>query len=87
MTYVIESIRNREDGTPLEREGQRNGPRVELLSHVLGAPMLICYRDDRNRIARTSEVLSVLDSEDGMRRTVITRNTKYTFTKEALSRH
>ncbi|MGF7045729.1 hypothetical protein J2T13_000189 [Paenibacillus sp. DS2015] len=84
MIYVIESIRNRDDGSPHEREARRKGQRVELLSYDVGSPMLVCYRDDHNSILRTSEVVSVLGSDCGSFRRITTKNTVYTFREEVV---
>ncbi|MEK5178487.1 hypothetical protein [Paenibacillus odorifer] len=82
LSYVIESIRNL-DGSAHERGARRKGQRVEILRCDIGAPMLVCYRDDGNKILRTSAVKSVLYA-DGVEEVVVyTQNTEYTFVKEA----
>lgn len=83
QSYVIESVRNL-DGKPHEREVRRKGQRVEILRCDIGAPMLVCYRDDGNKILRTSAVANV----GGTRKypgglVVTTNNTVYTFGKAA----
>lgn len=78
--YIIESIRNR-DGTPHEREARRKGQRVEILSCEVGAPMLVCYRDDINRIMRSSPVIHVHQTEGNETILVHTENSVYTFEK------
>ncbi|OMC96235.1 hypothetical protein BJP49_11075 [Paenibacillus odorifer] len=80
QSYVIESISNL-DGTTHEREARRKGQRVEILRCEVGAPMLVCYRDDGNKILRTSFVRSIADSDGVV--SVVTSNTVYTFGKEA----
>lgn len=83
QSYVIESIRNL-DRNPHEREEahtRRKGQRVEILLCEVGAPMLVCYRDDGNKILRTSFVRSIADSDGVV--SVVTSNTVYTFGKEA----
>ena len=79
--YTIESIRNL-DGTPHEREARRKGQRVELLRYERGLPLLICYRDDYNKILRTSAVQDVLTSDEAETVAVYTKHTVYTFRKE-----
>lgn len=83
QSYVIESIRNL-DGTAHEREDSEKGQRVEILRCEKGAPMLVCYRDDGNKILRTSPIVSI----GGTRKypgglVVTTKNTVYTFGKGA----
>ncbi|MEK3988036.1 hypothetical protein MHB77_32430 [Paenibacillus sp. FSL K6-3166] len=80
QSYVIESIHNL-DGTTHERGARRKGQRVEILRCEVGAPMLVCYRDDGNKILRTSFVRSIADSDGVV--SVVTSNTVYTFGKEA----
>jgi hypothetical protein len=76
--YVIESIRNR-DGSPHEREARRKGQRVELLQYGPGAPMLVCYRDDHNKILRTSAIENTFYTDGEQDIVVHTQNTVYTF--------
>lgn len=82
QSYVIESIRNL-DGSTHEREDRRKGQRVEILRCEVGAPMLVCYRDDGNKILRTSAVDSVIYTEGAGEVVVYTQNTEYSFVKEA----
>lgn len=79
--YVIESIRNRADGNPHEREARRKGHRVEILHCCVGDSLLFAYRDDGGKVLRTSAVSSVSHGDDDL--VVWTRNTVYHFTKEA----
>lgn len=78
--YVIESIRNL-DGSPHEREARRKGQRVELLRCEPGAPLLACYRDDYNKILRTSTAKHVLATDGAEEVVVYTQNSVYTFRK------
>ncbi|MNC33297.1 hypothetical protein D3C75_816850 [compost metagenome] len=82
QSYVIDSIRNL-DGTAHEREARRKGQRVEILNCEVGAPMLVCYRDDGNKLLRTSAVANVLYSDSADEVVVYTQNTEYSFVKEA----
>lgn len=82
QSYVIESIRNL-DGTAHEREARRKGQRVEILRCDVGAPMLVCYRDDGNKILRTSTVRTVLYTDFYEAVAVYTQNTVYMFGKVA----
>ncbi|OMD16242.1 hypothetical protein [Paenibacillus odorifer] len=86
QSYVIESIRNldgKSEATTHERESRRNGQRVEILRCEVGAPMLVCYRDDGNKILRTSAVANVLYTDGAREVVVYTQNSEYTFVKEA----
>jgi hypothetical protein len=80
VTYVIESVCN-QDGTPHERDGRRKGHRVEIIRCTIGAPLTYRYLDEENARVRTSAVDNVLIGEGLL--VVWTRNTVYTFTKEA----
>lgn len=82
QSYVIESIRNL-DGTAHERESRRKWQRVEILRCDIGEPLLVCYRDDGNKILRTSAVTNVLHTDDDNAVTIYTQNTEYSFVKEA----
>ncbi|MEC0167897.1 hypothetical protein [Paenibacillus graminis] len=85
--YVIESIRNLDGkggSVPHECEARRKGQRVELLRCENGAPLLVCYRDDHNKILRTSAVQSVLHTDGDENIAVYTQNTVYTFGKVAV---
>ncbi|WP_339811195.1 hypothetical protein MKY63_00855 [Paenibacillus sp. FSL R7-0189] len=82
QSYVIESIRNL-DGSAHERGTRRKGQRVEILRCGVGAPMLVCYRDDGNKILRTSAVENVLYTDGAGEVVVYTKNSEYTFVKEA----
>ncbi|WP_342480445.1 hypothetical protein NST07_25870 [Paenibacillus sp. FSL L8-0340] len=76
--YVIESIRNL-DGTAHEREAQRKGQRVEILNCTVGQALLLVYRDDYNKLLRTSPVTNVLAGASEL--VVWTQNSEYTFRK------
>lgn len=82
QSYIIESIRNL-DGTAHEREARRKGQRVEILRCEVGEPLLVCYRDDGNKILRTTAVTNVLHTDGDAEVVVYTQNSEYTFVKGA----
>lgn len=82
QSYVIESIRNL-DGTAHEREARRKGQRVEILRCTIGEPLIVCYRDDGNKLLRTTAVSNVLYADGADEVVVYTQNTEYSFWKEA----
>ncbi|MEK5395982.1 hypothetical protein [Paenibacillus sp. FSL K6-2859] len=49
----------------------------------VGAPLIVCYRDDGNKILRTSAVQNVLYADGAEKVVVFTHNTEYSFVKEA----
>jgi hypothetical protein len=86
LIYVINSIRDREKGAPREREARRKGHRVEIAQLNEGAPMTLIYVDDGGKTLTTSTVVTHGVDPDGSYGdylVVITRNSVYTFLKEA----
>lgn len=80
--YVIESIRYR-DGTPHEREGRRKGHRVQITHLKRGEVMAAAYVDDGGSILRTTRVQEIVRTDGDEVLVVRTRNSVYTFRKEA----
>ncbi|WP_337102366.1 hypothetical protein [Paenibacillus sp. YIM B09110] len=83
MTYVIESVRNH-DGSVHERELRRKGQRIIIVKLGLFSPLLAVYVDDGDAVLQTSNVIAY-DGKGTDCDTVKTRNTIYTFRKEATS--
>lgn len=78
--YVIESVRNH-DGTAHEHEARRWPLRREILNRIAGQALLLAYRDDYNKLLRTSPVTNVLAGNGQL--VVRTENSEYTFRKVA----
>ncbi|WP_342439301.1 hypothetical protein NSS79_10510 [Paenibacillus sp. FSL L8-0436] len=78
--YVIESVSNL-DGTTHERESRRKGQRVEILNCTVGQALLLVYRDDYNKLMRSTPVTNV--SYGAVDIVVWTQNSEYTFGKVA----
>jgi len=83
QSFVIDAISNL-DGSTHEREEAEKGQRIEILRCDNGAPMLVCYRDNGNKIMRTSTVQRIIYTDFYEVIKVYTRNTAYTFVKEAI---
>ena len=84
MIYVIDSIREK-SGKPHEREGRRKGHRVEITDVSLGIPLVARYIDEDTAYLQTSKVEAYnAEWETSNHLTVQTRNSVYTFRKEAI---
>jgi hypothetical protein len=85
MNYVIERIRKKSGGSH-EREARRKGHRVQIGLLQIGAPMLLVYVDDDDKVLRTSPVEAYSCEPDGSigdYLSVQTQNTVYCFRREA----
>lgn len=79
--FTIESIRNRTDNTPHEREARRKDHAVRIEWLAPGDAMLYVYTDGSGGL-RTSRVVEAVYTDDGWLR-VTTMNTVYIFRKVA----
>jgi hypothetical protein len=78
MTYTIERIRKK-NGEVHERELRRKGQRVGVGMLTLGAPLILVYVDDENKVLTTSPVEAYSETGDVL--IVQTRNTVYCLRK------